>query len=74
MRQLAILSFFDNEQGSGIYLPDHRYIPFSNAKTLLGQEFPYAFYDMRAEGGVCLNLDALAMVARSIWSVLNGIM
>ncbi|QIM63899.1 tRNA cytosine(34) acetyltransferase TmcA [Pasteurellaceae bacterium Orientalotternb1] len=50
-----------------IYLPSSLSpIPFSNAKTLLGQEFPYAIYDMRAENGVCLNLEALAIVAGTI--------
>ncbi|MDO4698220.1 MAG: GNAT family N-acetyltransferase [Pasteurellaceae bacterium] len=52
---------------SGILLPNHPTpIPFSNAKTLLGQEFPYAIYDMRSENGVCLQLDALAIVAGTI--------
>ncbi len=71
MRHLAIidhlLSSFDTVNVGGIFLPDSpTSLPFSNAKTLLGQEFPYAFYDMRAEGGVCLNLDALAIVAGTI--------
>ncbi len=71
MRHLAIIdhlpSSFDTVDVGGIFLPDSpTSLPFSNAKTLLGQEFPYAFYDMRAEGGVCLNLDALAIVAGTI--------
>ncbi|MDG6325493.1 GNAT family N-acetyltransferase [Glaesserella parasuis] len=71
MRHLAIIdhlpSSFEAVDVGGIFLPDSpTSIPFSNAKTLLGQEFPYAFYDMRAEGGVCLNLDALAIVAGTI--------
>ncbi|WP_301099202.1 GNAT family N-acetyltransferase, partial [Otariodibacter sp.] len=41
-------------------------IPFSNAKTLLGQEFPFAFYDMRAEQRICLHLEALAIIAGTI--------
>ncbi|QLB21548.1 tRNA cytosine(34) acetyltransferase TmcA [Vespertiliibacter pulmonis] len=45
-------------------------IPFSNAKTLLGQEFSYVIYDMRAEQGICFNLDAFAIVAGTIQS--NG--
>lgn len=50
-----------------IYLPSSLFpIPFSNTKNLLGQEFPYAIYDMRAENGVCLNLEALAIVAGTI--------
>ncbi len=71
MRHLAIIdhlpSSFDTVDVGGIFLPDSpTSLPFSNAKTLLGQEFPYTFYDMRAEGGVCLNLDALAIVAGTI--------
>lgn len=71
MRHLAIIdhlpSSFDTVNVGGIFLPDSpTSLPFSNAKTLLGQEFSYAFYDMRAEGGVCLNLDALAIVAGTI--------
>lgn len=53
-------------QKSDFHSPSQSIILFSNAKTLLGQEFPYAIYDMRAEGGVCLNLDALAIVAGTI--------
>lgn len=41
-------------------------VPFSNAKSLLGQEFGYAVYDMRAPKGVCLNLEALAIVAGTV--------
>ena len=71
MRHLAIIdhlpSSFDTVDVGGIFLPDSpTSLPFSNAKTLLGQEFPCAIYDMRAEGGVCLNLDALAIVAGTI--------
>ena len=71
MRHLAIIdhlpSSFNTADVGGIFLPDSpTSIPFSNAKTLLGQEFPYAIYDMRVEGGVCLNLDALAIVAGTI--------
>ncbi|MFK5212691.1 tRNA(Met) cytidine acetyltransferase [Glaesserella parasuis] len=71
MRHLTVIdhlpSSFETADVGGIFLPDSpTSLPFSNAKTLLGQEFPYAFYDMRAEGGVCLNLDALAIVAGTI--------
>ena len=71
MRHLSIIdhlpSSFNTVDVGGIFLPDSpTSLPFSNAKTLLGQEFPYAIYDMRAEGGVCLNLDALAIVAGTI--------
>lgn len=41
-------------------------ILLSNAKSLLGQEFPYAIYDMRTENGVNFNLDAFAIVAGTI--------
>lgn len=53
-------------QKADFHSPSQSIILFSNAKTLLGQEFPYAVYDMRANGGVCLNLDALAIVAGTI--------
>ncbi|MDH2998655.1 tRNA(Met) cytidine acetyltransferase [Pasteurellaceae bacterium LFhippo2] len=73
MRHLTIVSDIPTElSGRTQYAPtlsfatNNNSIPFSNAKTLLGQEFPYAIYDMRAENGVCLNLDALAIVAGSI--------
>ncbi|MDP0241195.1 GNAT family N-acetyltransferase [Glaesserella parasuis] len=71
MRHLTVIdhlpSSFETADVGGIFLPDSpTSLPFSNAKTLLGQEFPYAFYDMRASSGVCLNLDALAIVAGTI--------
>ncbi|MFK5238637.1 GNAT family N-acetyltransferase [Glaesserella parasuis] len=71
MRHLTVIdhlpSSFETADVGGIFLPDSpTSFPFSNAKTLLGQEFPYAIYDMRTEGGVCLNLDALAIVAGTI--------
>ncbi|MFW9286362.1 GNAT family N-acetyltransferase [Glaesserella parasuis] len=71
MRHLTVIdhlpSSFETADVGGIFLPDSpTSLPFSNAKTLLGQEFPYAIYDMRTEGGVCLNLDALAIVAGTI--------
>ncbi|KDD80884.1 GNAT family N-acetyltransferase [Glaesserella parasuis] len=71
MRHLTVIdhlpSSFETADVGGIFLPDSPIsLPFSNAKTLLGQEFPYAVYDMRASSGVCLNLDALAIVAGTI--------
>ncbi|QGM80768.1 GNAT family N-acetyltransferase [Otariodibacter oris] len=41
-------------------------VPFSNAKRLLGQEFTFAIYDMRTEQGICLHLEALAIIAGTI--------
>lgn len=74
MRKLVILTRLDDSSlPNGVpylaaqtadHLPPH--IPFSNAKTLLGQEFPCAVYDMRTAQGVCLNLEALAIVAGTI--------
>ena len=49
-----------------IFVPDLAPIPFSNAKTLLGQEFPFAIYNMQAENGICFNLEAFAIVAGTI--------
>ncbi|MDE4032179.1 GNAT family N-acetyltransferase [Glaesserella parasuis] len=71
MRHLTVIdhlpSSFETADVGGIFLPDSPIsLPFYNAKTLLGQEFPYAVYDMRASSGVCLNLDALAIVAGTI--------
>ncbi|WP_373818900.1 GNAT family N-acetyltransferase [Glaesserella sp.] len=53
-------------QKADFHSPSQSIILFSNAKTLLGQEFPYAIYDMRAKGGICFNLEALAIVAGTI--------
>ncbi|OOH86460.1 tRNA cytosine(34) acetyltransferase TmcA [Pasteurellaceae bacterium 15-036681] len=73
MRQISVVSDIPIElSGRTRYAPilslssNNNSIPFSNAKTLLGQEFPYAIYDMRAENGVCLNLEALAIVVGTI--------
>lgn len=41
-------------------------VAFSNARCLLGQEFPCAIYDMRSKQGVSLHLEALAIVAGTI--------
>lgn len=46
--------------------PKFEPIPFSNAKSLLGNEYPFAMYDMRAENGVNFNLEAFAIVAGTI--------
>ncbi|OOS00636.1 tRNA cytosine(34) acetyltransferase TmcA [Haemophilus paracuniculus] len=46
--------------------PRPHQLAFHNAKSLLGREFPYGIYDMRAETGVCLHLEALAIVAGTI--------
>ncbi|MFA9488177.1 MULTISPECIES: tRNA(Met) cytidine acetyltransferase TmcA [unclassified Mannheimia] len=52
---------------SGIYLPSAIYpIHFSNAKSLLGNEYPFAIYDMRAENGVNFNLEAFGILAGTI--------
>ncbi|MFA9499718.1 GNAT family N-acetyltransferase [Mannheimia sp. E30BD] len=52
---------------SGIYLPSTPSpTPVSNAKSLLGNEYPFAIYDMRAENGVNFNLEAFAILAGTI--------
>lgn len=53
-------------QPSILIPPTFKPIPFSNAKSLLGNEYPFAIYDMRAENGVNFNLDAFAIVAGTI--------
>lgn len=72
MRKLVILTqipqnlpFSLAEQGGFVYTPTQA-IPFSNAKSLLGQEHPFALYDMRAPQSVNLNIEALAIVAGTI--------
>ena len=62
MRRLVVLKKMPVFEG-GILL-DHR--NFTQAKQFLGQEHPFVVYDMRAEGGICLNLDALAIAAGTI--------
>ncbi|WGE70034.1 GNAT family N-acetyltransferase [Actinobacillus equuli subsp. haemolyticus] len=62
MRKLVILAEMPPLDG-GIVIHSGN---ISQAKQFLGQEHPYAIYDMRAEGGVCLNLDALAIIAGTI--------
>lgn len=41
-------------------------IPFSNAKSILGNEYPFAIYDMRAENGINFHLEAFAILAGTI--------
>ncbi|VEI77372.1 tRNA(Met) cytidine acetyltransferase TmcA [Mannheimia haemolytica] len=72
MRSLAIItnpeSFSLTQQGC-FYIPENhqlKAIPFSNAKTILGQEYPFAIYTMQAENGVNFNLDAFAILAGTI--------
>ncbi|HGO5822604.1 TPA: tRNA(Met) cytidine acetyltransferase TmcA [Mannheimia haemolytica] len=72
MRSLAIItnpeSFSLTQQGC-FYIPENhqlKAISFSNAKTILGQEYPFAIYTMQAENGVNFNLDAFAILAGTI--------
>lgn len=52
---------------SGVHLPSSIYpIPFSNAKSLLGNEYLFAMYDMRAENGINFHLEAFAILAGTI--------
>lgn len=62
MRKLVILAEMPPLDG-GILI--HRENS-AKAKQFLGQEYPYAIYDMRTQGGVCLNLEALAIIAGTI--------
>ncbi|QLB16016.1 tRNA cytosine(34) acetyltransferase TmcA [Mannheimia granulomatis] len=59
-----------NAQGSCFYIPDInqqlKAFPFSNAKAILGREYPFTIYDMRAENGVNFNLEAFAILAGTI--------
>ncbi|EXI61941.1 hypothetical protein MHD_00635 [Mannheimia granulomatis] len=59
-----------NAQGGCFYIPDInqqlKAFPFSNAKAILGREYPFAIYDMRAENGVNFNLEAFAILAGTI--------
>lgn len=78
MRKLIIVTTpfaTDNLSGNGVLLSEKNIhnsnltiptLPFSNAKKLLGQTLDYAIYDMRAENGICFNLDAFAIVAGTI--------
>ncbi|AKO45597.1 GNAT family N-acetyltransferase [[Haemophilus] ducreyi] len=62
MRQLVILSTMPPTQG-GVLLNSQN---FSKAKQFLGQEYPFALYDMRSENGICFNLEAFAIIVGTI--------
>lgn len=62
MRQLVILTQAPSQLTGTVLNAEN----FHRARLLLGTERPYAFYDMRAEQGVCFNLDALAILAGTI--------
>lgn len=72
MRTIAIITSPNNAdfiQQGYFYIPENlsfKAIPFSNAKTILGQEYPFAIYTMQAENGVNFNLDAFAILAGTI--------
>lgn len=61
-----------NAHQTGIFLPvgNHfnawRQLPFSNAKSLLGSELPFAFYVMEAQNRLEFNLEAFAILAGTI--------
>ncbi|HHW7568295.1 TPA: tRNA(Met) cytidine acetyltransferase TmcA [Mannheimia haemolytica] len=72
MRALAIItnpeSFSLTQQGC-FYIPENhqlKAISFSNAKTILGQEYPFAIYTMQAENGINFHLEAFAILAGTI--------
>lgn len=70
MRQLVIVTdpaAFPFSRPTHISTPD-KSVPFHNAKSLLGQEFPFAIYDMRSDEAGCFhfNLDAFAIVAGTV--------
>ncbi|ACE87880.1 hypothetical protein AM202_0029 [Actinobacillus minor 202] len=73
-----ILPILSSDKEKNVTLPrnhkisDWQKIPFSNAKTLLGTEHPFAFFDMRASNGVNFHLEAFAIVAGTIQD--NGIL
>lgn len=51
----------------GIFIPNSSNpIPFANAKSILGQEYPFAIYNMRAENGINFHLEAFAILAGTI--------
>ncbi|MDD0824877.1 GNAT family N-acetyltransferase [Mannheimia sp. AT1] len=72
MRSLAIITqsnTFSLEKQGCFYIPENNHlkaIPFSNAKSLLGREYPFALYNMQAENGVNFNLEAFAILAGTI--------
>lgn len=67
-----ILPVLSSDKEKSVTLPRNyrfsnwRKIPFSNAKTLLGSEHAFAFFDMRASNGVNFHLEAFAIVAGTI--------
>ncbi|QIW16120.1 hypothetical protein A4G20_07125 [Pasteurellaceae bacterium RH1A] len=71
MRKLVILTQPEaHDFGSTIRLVQTASQPFeldfSQARSLLGKQLPCALYDMRGKAGLCLNLEALAIVAGCI--------
>ncbi|MEG9499991.1 tRNA(Met) cytidine acetyltransferase TmcA [Mannheimia indoligenes] len=72
MRSLVILTnpnTFSLAQQGYFYIPENhsfKAIRFSNAKSILGQEHPFAIYDMRAENGINFHLEAFAILAGTI--------
>ncbi len=51
----------------GIFIPNSSNpIPFAKAKSILGQEYPFAIYNMRAENGVNFHFEAFAILAGTI--------
>ncbi|MEG9544595.1 GNAT family N-acetyltransferase [Mannheimia sp. HC-2023] len=72
MRSLVILTnphTFSLAQQGYFYIPENhsfKAIPFSNAKSILGNEYPFAIYDMRAENGINFHLEAFAILAGTI--------
>ncbi|MEG9475592.1 GNAT family N-acetyltransferase [Mannheimia indoligenes] len=72
MRSLVILTnphTFSLAQQGYFYIPENhsfKAIPFSNAKSILGNEYPFAIYEMRTENGINFHLAAFAILAGTI--------
>ncbi|QHB17795.1 GNAT family N-acetyltransferase [Mannheimia pernigra] len=72
MRSLVIITnqniFSLAKQGYFYISENHtpKAIPFSNAKTILGQEYPFALYNMQAENGINFHLEAFSILAGTI--------
>lgn len=72
MRSLVIITnqntFSLAKQGYFYISENHtlKAIPFSNAKTILGQEHPFALYNMQAENGINFHLEAFSILAGTI--------
>lgn len=70
MRTIAIITSPNNAdfiQQGYFYIPENhqlKAIPFSNAKTILGQEYPFAIYTMQAENGVNFNFRCFCNTCR----------